>query len=71
MGERDAANEDAGERLAQLAEEAAPGILGEYWNYLRVSRKWWLTPIVIALLIAGAFVVLGGTAAAPFIYAIF
>ena len=40
-------------------------------EFLGETKMWWLTPIVIALLAIGLLVLLGGTAAAPFIYTIF
>ena len=47
------------------------GTLGELIDFLRHNKKWWLTPIVIMLLLVGALVILGGTGAAPFIYTLF
>ena len=38
---------------------------------MRIRKKWWLAPVILALLVVGAFVVLGGTAAAPLIYTLF
>ena len=35
------------------------------------NKKWWLAPIVLAVLLIGALVVLSGSAAAPFIYTLF
>ena len=32
------------------------------------NKKWWLTPIILTLLLIGVLVVLSGTAVAPFIY---
>ena len=47
-------------------------ILGEFWSFLRVSKKWWLAPIVILLLTLGLIlVVTEGSAIAPFIYSLF
>lgn len=47
-------------------------ILSEFWDFLRVRKKWWLAPIVIILLLLGALIVLTeGSAVAPFIYTIF
>jgi hypothetical protein len=47
-------------------------ILGELWEFLRVRKKWWLTPIVIMLVMLGLLIVLTeGSAVAPFIYALF
>lgn len=47
-------------------------ILSEFWDYLKVRKKYWLAPIVLFLLLFGALIVLTeGSAIAPFIYAIF
>jgi hypothetical protein len=53
------------------AEEAQVGIVGEFVAFLRHNKKWWLTPIIVVLLLVGILAVLGGTAAAPFIYTLF
>lgn len=47
-------------------------IIAEFWEFLRVRKKFWLLPIVIMLLFLGALIVLTqGSAVAPFIYALF
>ena len=47
-------------------------ILKEFWDFLRVRKKWWLTPIVMFLLLFGAVLVMAkGSALAPFIYSLF
>lgn len=47
-------------------------IVREFWKFLRVRKKWWLTPIVAFLLLLGAVLVLAkGSALAPFIYSLF
>lgn len=46
-------------------------MIAEFWDYLRSNKKWWLAPIIVALLGVSALVVLGGTGAAPFIYSLF
>ncbi|MBL8757444.1 MAG: hypothetical protein JNK35_03320 [Phycisphaerae bacterium] len=55
----------------QQAEGESTGIIQEFWDLLRYNKKWWLLPIVGVLLIMGLLVVLGGSAAAPFIYTLF
>ena len=46
--------------------------LRELWNYVRVRRKYWLLPIMIAMALLGALIVLSqGSAIAPFIYTLF
>jgi hypothetical protein len=47
-------------------------ILSEFWDFLKVRKKWWLAPIVIFLALFGALIVLTeGSAIAPFIYTLF
>lgn len=55
----------------QAAEKRRPGVAVEFLQFLRENKKYWLIPLVAALLLLGLFVVLGGTAAAPFIYTLF
>lgn len=41
----------------------------EFWQFLRVRKKYWLAPILIVMLMFGCLVVLTqGTAIAPFVY---
>lgn len=48
------------------------GILKEFWDFLRIRKKFWLAPIVIVLLLLSLLIVLTqGSALAPFIYALF
>jgi hypothetical protein len=47
------------------------GLISEFIGFLRANKKWWLAPIIVAILLLGLLVVLGGTAAAPFIYTLF
>lgn len=47
-------------------------VIGEFWRFLRVRKKFWLAPIVVMLLLLGALVVaVSGSPLAPFIYALF
>ena len=47
-------------------------ILREFWDFLRIRKKWWLAPIVIFLLMFGVLLVFAkGSALAPFIYSLF
>lgn len=44
----------------------------QFWEFLRVRKKWWLGPIIGMLLFLGALLVLThGSAVAPFIYTLF
>ena len=53
------------------ADKAQIGIVAEFLEFLRYNKKLWLIPILFVLLGVGALVVLGGSAAAPFIYTVF
>jgi len=42
------------------------------WDFLKVRKKWWLTPIILFLLFISMLIVLTqGSAIAPFIYTLF
>ncbi|MHC4986813.1 MAG: DUF5989 family protein [Planctomycetota bacterium] len=69
--ERTVSEEAAAEAFAREAEQKSTGLLQEYWDFLRNNKKWWLTPIIVALLLVGVLIILGSTAAAPFIYTLF
>ena len=46
--------------------------LEEFYDFLKVRKKYWLLPILIVLVLFGFLIVLSqGTAVAPFIYTIF
>lgn len=47
-------------------------ILKEFWDFLKVRKKWWLTPIVLVLFLLGFLIVMTqSSAVAPFIYTLF
>lgn len=47
-------------------------ILAEFWEFLRVRKKWIIAVIAFFLLLLGAVIVFTeGSALAPFIYTIF
>jgi len=46
--------------------------INEFWEFLKVRKKYWLFPIIIVLIIFGGLIILSqGSAIAPFIYTIF
>ena len=47
-------------------------IAAEFWQFLKVRKKYWLGPIVFFMLLLGALIILTeGSTLAPFIYALF
>lgn len=55
----------------QLSGEQQMGLMAEFWLFIKEEKKWWLTPIILVLLVVGALVALTSTGAAPFIYTLF
>ena len=55
----------------QANQQAQAGIVKEFVAFLRENKKFWMIPLLLALLAVGALIILGGTAAAPFIYTLF
>jgi hypothetical protein len=53
------------------AEHRDVGLLGELWGFLNSTKKWWLLPIIVVIVLFGLLVLLSGTGVAPFIYTLF
>ena len=47
------------------------GLFGEFVGMLKHNKKYWLIPLILVLVLFGVLVILGSTAAAPFIYTLF
>lgn len=48
------------------------GLIKEFWEFLKVRKKFWLAPIIIMLLLLSALIIFTeSSAVAPFIYALF
>ena len=47
-------------------------IFREFWDFLKNSKKWWLLPIIIIMVLMSVFVVLSTSSTVfPMIYAMF
>lgn len=67
-------DEQKSEKQNEFLDQASgkqSGLVSEFVGFLKANKKWWLAPIIISILLLGLLVVLGGTAAAPFIYTLF
>jgi hypothetical protein len=62
---------DHRERFEAQAAEQDPGLVVEFWQFVRTNKKWWMIPIVAVLLVLAGLIFLGGTALAPFVYTLF
>jgi hypothetical protein len=58
-------------KFEEANQETQPGIVSEFIDFLKHNQKVWLIPLLAVLLLLGLLVILGGTAAAPFIYTLF
>jgi hypothetical protein len=44
----------------------------DLWLFMKERKKFWLMPIIVALLLLGVLIVFGGSSSlAPFIYSLF
>lgn len=57
--------------IARRAARKPEGLLRELLAMLREHRRWWLTPIVLVLLLVGLLLVLSATPLGPFLYPLF
>ena len=51
---------------------ANQSIVREFWEFIKIRKRYWLLPIVMVLLLLGGLIVFTeSSAVAPFIYALF
>ena len=55
----------------QAAQSGQNRLIHQLWKMLMYNKKYWLIPVIAALLLFGLLIILGGSAAAPFIYTLF
>lgn len=47
-------------------------IIRELWDFLKIRKRFWLTPIIVVMLLLGMLIIFAQTSAvAPFIYTLF
>ena len=54
--------------FAASAEAPEMGFFAEFWDFLVHNKAWWLTPIILVLVLVFVLVWFAGTPFAPFIY---
>ena len=67
----DPAVEPKGPSFDELAGRQSPSVLIELFDFLKINRKWWLAPLIVALLLLSGMVLLTNSAIGPFIYVFF
>ena len=55
----------------QIASGKQVSIVREFWDFLKHNKKWWLTPIILSLLLIALIAITASSGAAPFIYTLF
>jgi hypothetical protein len=70
MGQNKSAVHECDE-FEREAQTGGQGLAADFWAYMMHTKKWWITPIVVMLLLLAGLIVLGSTGAAPFIYTLF
>ena len=50
------------------AQHKEPGIIREFWDFLRDNKKWWLLPLVLTLLGLSGLIMLASSGLGPFLY---
>jgi Family of unknown function (DUF5989) len=55
----------------RAASERQTSFLGEFWQFVRHNKKWWLIPIIATLLLVAVLVFVAGSGAGPLVYTLF
>jgi hypothetical protein len=53
------------------AEEAPSGLIEEFVDFLLHSKRWWLLPIIVVLLLMSALIWISGTSLGSFLYRLY
>ena len=59
------------EFLDAASHDKERGLIGEFLGFMSENKVWWMTPILIVLLLVGVLLALGATGALPFVYTLF
>ena len=72
LGDRRLSEDSSRKAVFELvAQQPAPNVIVEFIDFLLHNKKWWLTPIILVLLVFSVFIALTSSALAPFIYVLF
>lgn len=65
------AGEEKGKSEFEKSAAKNQSVVGDFIDFLKANKKWWLIPILTTLLLLGALLILAATPAGPFIYTLF
>jgi Family of unknown function (DUF5989) len=57
--------------FSRAASERPNSFISEFWQFVRHNKKWWLTPIIVTLLLVSVLIFLAGAGGGPLIYSLF
>ena len=57
--------------FVQAGERKRASSTGEMMHMVRTTRKWWMLPLIMVLVVLGLFLLIQYTGAGPLLYAIF
>ena len=62
---------DSGKEFEKASNEKQANLVSEFAGFLKETRKFWLIPLIIVMLVLGSLLILTNSALAPFIYTLF
>jgi Family of unknown function (DUF5989) len=62
---------ESNNEFEKASSEKQRGLVAEFIGFLGQTKKFWLLPLLVVMLLLTCLMFLGGTAAAPFIYTLF
>jgi hypothetical protein len=62
---------DGTDEFTREAAKPRSSLVAEFWSFLKHNKKWWLLPILLAVVAIGVLIAVSSIGAAPFIYPLF
>ncbi|MBI1348945.1 hypothetical protein GC163_21950 [bacterium] len=63
--------DDRLQNLSDRMDKAPPSLVQEFLAFLAINKKWWLLPILLALLAVAVLLLVTATPLGPFLYPLF
>ena len=54
-----------------VSSRSTANVFSDFWHLVRKTKKWWLVPLLLLLLMLSGLFLLGSTPLAPFVYTLF
>lgn len=63
--------QDDPSELERFRDEKERSLVAEFLLFMKENKAWWITPLLVSLLLLGVLVFFSSHGAAPFIYRLF